>query len=1224
VSVDNLAAKIAETETFAGAVADAANEANGEILGMITAIHLSANQHMAMADEYGSAEYTNGEKSRYTYGYDNFDHELTFVYTVEQGIYDAQGQELKAETWNFPEKYIRDDIDNTKGYKTPASVEGAADATFDFKDGRYRSYEDSILVRVSPTNADLRKAEIALLNSKGEDIIDAGLIELVDVEKYTRDGYITRAAAGNETGLWVIKFKLNDDNVGDLWAKYATYNTRPIVYAVAVKNTGISVSEEGDITSDGVDRYVVSEYDLSLNTEAANHAWNFDVNNTIVSKIHNRYIETEEGQGGSTTWTDDPERNTFRYELTWKTPCIPDPVDDPTAGDDDDEEAENPWYFRYGCACWFRPSGQLIDDCDAEESEYGVGFEGYTYTYFDKTRDGYEANKPDPYCYSDLNSIDRKNHVFSDTGRRQSDGVDNRHLQPFLEIDFDHQMDGAMWAKIDIEFPASVCGVMTPIRGFFVTLDQQFALESDNSEINAWTNYEYKNVGYYSVNHGQKDGRYDVAPTLFKGNKGTIYIKDANNIMSGDVLGFRVHAVNLDGTLFDPDGRAFYVKFGKQETHHQLSFNITPESATEDAWAVQDLVDGKNPIKAFNDEQKANNSDVRFFMRDAYAGSFNPTQAYTIEYTWREDNPAIRGAGNSDIAYIPEAGSAYYATFANGGSSNYWVRNFFDFQFSENADATIDDETDDVDNEWTNFNDYYSNNQKVAANRLTQSVKARIKAGVADRLIDGATYKITATIYRNDYQTGRQIVNIIDIDITKNMPTAMPKAFGVKSNQLANGAWTFYLRPIVDNATTAAATDPWKITWKDYTKYAQAWIKGADDDKKAEAFAKGFNGDLEYDEDGESTEVTALFHNYRWGVDARPYNFEGMFNGLFVDEEQGDGSVKPVIDQNYYFVFEGAGDYNAANTAGGTADDDDEYKDADALVVYNTAYTYDATNPATLGHATGAYNLPAIHWSHLNGTANVKAGYIYRNISANLNEDGTAFLVPNGTKSSTFGTSVKNRDYVLPEPVQVTSGTAPVVATFKCAFDAAVYGAFAQALETSTYEYNDDPVIKADSALFALSSVQWIAGDEAQAYFNGKFSIPTDIRKDKDNKATTKDADVKNAKTLAEMLNADYLWVDTTSLKAVISAPAGYVLSDYYYAPYWSDETGAQKGFANLTNGLFIGMKRNARTEGLPDFREDVEGKFKFDVYDVWFHKRTVEIAFKIKKPTNTTARRGR
>ncbi len=82
------------------------------------------------------------------------------------------------------------------------------------------------------------------------------------------------------------------------------------------------------------------------------------------------------------------------------------------------------------------------------------------------------------------------------------------------------------------------------VKGFYVTLDEKFAQESAPSELNAWNSYTYENVGYKGK-----------PAKLFTGNKGTIKIQDMGNV-KGDVIGFRVYAVNYDGILTDPDGRA--------------------------------------------------------------------------------------------------------------------------------------------------------------------------------------------------------------------------------------------------------------------------------------------------------------------------------------------------------------------------------------------------------------------------------------------------------------------------------------------------------------------------------------------------------------------------------------------------------------------------------------------------------------------------------------------
>ena len=118
------------------------------------------------------------------------------------------------------------------------------------------------------------------------------------------------------------------------------------------------------------------------------------------------------------------------------------------------------------------------------------------------------------------------------------------------------------------------------IRGFYVTLDREFALESVPSEINAWDGYTYENVG--------KKG---VPATLFVGNTGYITIKDLGNV-AGDVIGFRLYAVNLDGTLVDPDGRAFYVAVGNAATTGNVTGNIIATKARNSESDFIDVEDG--------------------------------------------------------------------------------------------------------------------------------------------------------------------------------------------------------------------------------------------------------------------------------------------------------------------------------------------------------------------------------------------------------------------------------------------------------------------------------------------------------------------------------------------------------------------------------------------------------------------------------------------------------
>ena len=102
---------------------------------------------------------------------------------------------------------------------------------------------------------------------------------------------------------------------------------------------------------------------------------------------------------------------------------------------------------------------------------------------------------------------------------------------------------------IVISLTTSPTEIVAPekIRAMYVTLDyEKNAVESAPSEWNAWNSYKY--TGLNSVVEGT-----EVTITINPGEGQTII---------DDYIGFRVYAVNYDGTLVDPDGKAFYVKVG--------------------------------------------------------------------------------------------------------------------------------------------------------------------------------------------------------------------------------------------------------------------------------------------------------------------------------------------------------------------------------------------------------------------------------------------------------------------------------------------------------------------------------------------------------------------------------------------------------------------------------------------------------------------------------------
>ena len=121
-------------------------------------------------------------------------------------------------------------------------------------------------------------------------------------------------------------------------------------------------------------------------------------------------------------------------------------------------------------------------------------------------------------------------------------------------------------SDIVISLTSSDTEIKTPdnIRAMYVTLDyEKNAVESAPSEWNAWNSYKYTGLN-----------------TVVEGTELTITINpgEGQSIIN-DFIGFRVYAVNYDGTLVDPDGKAFYVKVGNPaEDWNTVNTVIIPDA----------------------------------------------------------------------------------------------------------------------------------------------------------------------------------------------------------------------------------------------------------------------------------------------------------------------------------------------------------------------------------------------------------------------------------------------------------------------------------------------------------------------------------------------------------------------------------------------------------------------------------------------------------------------
>ena len=139
------------------------------------------------------------------------------------------------------------------------------------------------------------------------------------------------------------------------------------------------------------------------------------------------------------------------------------------------------------------------------------------------------------------------NIISNDGGKNvKEDASDNRVGKDMLN------------AKVGVPFVVEMKN--EAVKYYYVTLDENFAIESAPSELNAWKQYSYENLN----------------KVVKADEKLEITVKDLNNV-KGDIIGFRLFAVNYDGTLVDPDGKAFYVKVGDPEQAKTVDVKIKAE-----------------------------------------------------------------------------------------------------------------------------------------------------------------------------------------------------------------------------------------------------------------------------------------------------------------------------------------------------------------------------------------------------------------------------------------------------------------------------------------------------------------------------------------------------------------------------------------------------------------------------------------------------------------------
>ena len=445
--------------------------------------------------------------------------------------------------------------------KFPAD-KNLTDAQIEFSaDHKNITITDSLVVRVSPTNAELTPANISLINSQGKELNEFVDVQSVKPYKKLITGATRAANATEGNGLWTVTFKLKDGVDIQKFEEATISQNSYVQFAVAVKNTTSEAKESP--------RRVVSAYSVDVKGSSYEPA-----NNNILV------------QGNDDVWKDIRSiRNRF--------------------GNWHDNNVE-----KFGA--WSSETGEHVSGVNelewAGKTPYTAD-EAANHTQLAKNNAEIRAwNNPLPV------TVGKKINIAL----------------------------GAMLGSNNTPFYYNTeSGRGYAVKGFYVTLDKDFAIESAPSELNAWAKYSYENVGVTN-----SKGTITKAAHMFYGNEGYITINSLEDTeVKGDIIGFRVFAVNFDGTLVDPDGRAFYVKVGDakdQQTVAEANATITATASGSQYF-------------------KRNGNESNFFANittDAFNVGATQTPDWTVDYT---NNPGDLGNDPiKNLSYGDDFNVKYY------------------------------------------------------------------------------------------------------------------------------------------------------------------------------------------------------------------------------------------------------------------------------------------------------------------------------------------------------------------------------------------------------------------------------------------------------------------------------------------------------------------------------------------------------------------------------------
>ena len=304
---------------------------------------------------------------------------------------------------------------------------------------------------------------------------------------------------------------------------------------------------------------------------------------------------------------------------------------------------------------------------------------------------------------------------------------DNRSYNNYLEV--------TSGDAITIELTPSM---LESVVAYYVVMDKNCAVSSDESEIRAWNSIESSIEGInkmYYTNTKDEDGNGEGKVTIR-------FTEDVN-----DIIGFRVYAVNANGTLVDPDGRSFYVKVGKSaQATASANATVVPFISIPSSAKVEANITNLNAVKNLLDANK------------------NYHIEYTIDDVFKYDQNDLQG---DDTSW----GNAFTWQLMNGNTT---IVSGTDMWAADNARA---------DNDFTGAQFANVSKIKLTLNSLAEWID----------YTDDKTYTGKLTIKDEN----NNAVATIDLTFAKQLPTAdqLPTGFQWKANQINEGVYACYLDP---------------------------------------------------------------------------------------------------------------------------------------------------------------------------------------------------------------------------------------------------------------------------------------------------------------------------------------------------------------------------------------------------------------------------------------------